>query len=118
VPLDATAGVAYDQLSLPAGHVSDFAATHLATYLERKGSKGNPVGMWDEVLAAIVIDPTLVETTEELYLSVSMEKDDRYGEIVSSSVAADGASRPVEVVTKVRADGVRKLLARLLLAGG
>lgn len=118
VPLDATAGVTYDRLPRPAEQGSDFAATHLATYLERKGSKDNPVGMWDEVLAAIVIDPALVETTEELYLSVSTVKDGRYGEIVSSSVAKDGASRPVEIVTKVRADGVRQLLARLLIAGG
>jgi len=118
VPLDATAGVTYESLARPVKQASDFGAMHLATYLERKGSKGNPVGMWDEVLAAIVIDPTLVETTEELYLSVSTVKNDRYGRIVSSPVAVDGASRPVEVVTKVRADGVRQLLARLLVAGG
>jgi inosine-uridine nucleoside N-ribohydrolase len=118
VPLDATAGMTYDRLTRPAEQASGFAATHLATYLERKGAKGNPVGMWDEVLAAIVIDPTLVETTEELYLSVSTAKDDRYGKIVSSSVAEGGALRTVEVVTKVRTDGVRQLLARLLLAGG
>jgi purine nucleosidase len=118
VPLDTTAGVTYDSLPRASEQASDFVATHLAAYLERKGSKGNPVGMWDEVVAAIVIDPTLVETTEPLYLSVSTAKDEQFGRIVSSPVVVDGASRPVEVVTKVRADGVRELLARLLLAGG
>ena len=118
VPLDTTAAVTYDSLPRPTEQASDFVATHLAAYLERKGLKGTPVGMWDEVVAAIVIDPTLVETTEALYLSVLTAKDHQYGRTVSSPVAVDGASRPVEVVTKVRADGVRELLARLLVAGG
>ena len=118
VPLDATAGVTYEQLPRPDKATHDFAASHLADYLARADTKGSPVRMWDEVLAAVVIDPTLVATGQEVYLSVSTARDDRYGKLLSSPVATDGTSRPVEVVTKVQADRVRQLVVELLLTGG
>jgi len=118
VPLDATQGVTYESLPRPAEDASDFAAREVAARLNRPAPRGRPVGMWDEVLAAIVIDPALVQAREPLYLSVSTAKDDRYGSIVSSSAARNAGSRPVEVVTKVSPEGVGGLLARLLLPGG
>jgi inosine-uridine nucleoside N-ribohydrolase len=90
----------------------------LKDYVERAGAKGNPVRMWDEVLATIIIDPTIVETTREIYLSVSTTKNEQYGKLISSPVATDRSSRPVEVVTKVRTDRACQLVARLLLTGG
>lgn len=117
VPLDATTGVTYDVLPPPRRSEFDFAGNHLAAYLEWKGSKHRPVQMWDEILAAVVIAPTLAETSEEIYLSVSTARDFRYGKLLSSPTAADKTSRPVQVVTKVGTDGVRQLVAGLLLGG-
>lgn len=113
VPLDATTSVLYDSLPQPQRSGAGFAGAHLATYLERVGR--TPVPMWDEVLAAVVIDPTLIETVEDLFLTVSSKKDEHYGEVLASPAPSDGASRPVRVVTKVRVEGVRQLVNQLLL---
>jgi inosine-uridine nucleoside N-ribohydrolase len=118
VPLDATTGITYDCVPHRNIPPRDIAATHLKSYLERAGAKGSPVGMWDEVLAATVIDPAIAVTSREIYLSVSITKDERYGKLISYPAAADGNARPVEVVTNVRSDGVCQLVTRLLLTGG
>lgn len=118
LPLDATEGVTYEPLARALEAASDFATSELSARLNRPSSRGRAVGMWDEVLAAIVIDPALVQASERLYLSVATAKNDRYGGLVSTSVPPTAGARPVEVVMKVDRDGVRKLLARLLVPGG
>jgi inosine-uridine nucleoside N-ribohydrolase len=115
VPLDATETVTYDPLPLPKSSNAGFAGTHLAAYLERISQKRSPLRMWDEVLAAVVIDPTLIETVEETFLTVSTKRDAHYGEILSSATVPDGTQRPIRVVTKVRANGVRQLIMQLLV---
>jgi len=117
VPLDATADVFYDGVPPRDEPPRDFAAKHLRTYLARASAKGTSVRMWDEVVAAIVIDPTIAETERDIYLSVSTTKNERYGQTTSTSVAADTGARPVEVVTKVRSDRVCQLVTQLLLNG-
>ncbi len=105
------------QSRLRSRHLRDFAASHLRSYLELAGAKGKPVRMWDEVLAAIVIDPTIAEAEREIDLSVSTMKDERYGKLISSPAATDRNARPINVVTKVQSDRVRQLVTRLLLSG-
>ena len=117
VPLDATEGITYDPMPPQDSPPPDFAASHLRSYLELAGAKGKPVRMWDEVLAAIVIDPTIAEAEREIDLSVSTMKDERYGKLISSPAATDRNSRPINVVTKVQSDRVRQLVTRLLLSG-
>lgn len=114
VPLDATEQVTYEPFALPEKPIG-FSATHLAAYLEKARSRRVPARMWDEVLAAVVIDPSLIESVEDIFLTVSINKDERYGEMLSASAPADLAARPVRVVTKIRADGVRQLVRDLLL---
>ena len=118
VPLDATVGITYECVPLRNSTPRNFAASHLQAYLDRAGAKGKPVRLWDEVLAAIVIDPAIAVTTRETYLSVSTTKDERYGKLIYSPAAADRNSRPVDVVSKVRSDGVCQLVTQLLLTGG
>lgn len=117
VPLDATTAVVYDASVLTQHSDPAFSGAYLAAYLEKVGHRRNPVPMWDEVLAAIVIDPTLVETVENLVLTVSSNKDEHYGQVLASPAPSDRASRTARVVTKVRAGGVRQLVNRLLLGG-
>ncbi|MGE3228231.1 MAG: nucleoside hydrolase [Hyphomicrobium sp.] len=114
VPLDVTTTVDYGGSEQAQPPSSGFAAEHLAAYLEKLGRRRKPVPMWDEVLAAIVINPDLIEAVEDLPLIISIERDAHYGEILVSRAARDGAPRTVRVVTKVRADGVRRLVYHLL----
>ena len=117
VPLDATADVFYYGVPPQDEPPRDFAAKHLRTYLARAAAKGTSVRMWDEVVAAIVIDPTIAETERDIYLSVSTTKNEQYGQMISTSVAAYAGARPVEVITKVRSDRVCQLVTQLLLNG-
>ena len=66
VPLDATEGITYDGVPLQDALPGDFAAKHLRTYLERAAANGASVRMWDEVVAAIVIDPTIAESKRDI----------------------------------------------------
>ena len=118
VPLDAAETVTYaPRRSLPKRASADFAGSYLAAYLERREAKRSPVPMWDEVVAAVAIDPDLIERAEDIFIDVSTSKDEHYGQILSSPTASGNASRPVRVVTRVRADGVRTLVERLLAGG-
>jgi inosine-uridine nucleoside N-ribohydrolase len=71
--------------------------------------------MWDEVLAAIVIDASIVEQSEHANLRVSTSKTAEYG-MLSRQDAGDASlpSRGVRVVRKVNAVRVRELMTRLL----
>ena len=117
VPLDATTGVAYDASHQKPNFRAGFAGEHLAAYLEKAERRRSPVPMWDEVLAAVVIEPSLVEKVEELSLAVMSNKDEHYGKVLASPVISEGGARPVQVVTKVRAEGVRQLVNDLLRRG-
>jgi inosine-uridine nucleoside N-ribohydrolase len=118
VPLDAVETVTYAARTSQPEKIHDgFASSYLASYLKRRQAKRSPVPMWDEVLAAITIDPTLIASVENIHLGVSTEKDTHYGQILSMRTAPESASRSVRVVMRVHADGVRRLVDALLLGG-
>ena len=69
--------------------------------------------MWDEVLAAIVIDPSVIARTIERPLAVSIRRDQEYGRLLE--LPADTVQGTVTVVTQVDGDQVKRLLSDLLL---
>jgi len=120
IPLDATNGVNHaDEAEIPESPDRP-AMNHLARYLREKGRGGEPVGMWDEVVGAIVIDPSVVVEARRLRLAVSTGEDPEYGRL---RVIAGESHRPetmvpetmVNVITGVDPAGVRRVLSSTLL---
>jgi inosine-uridine nucleoside N-ribohydrolase len=115
VPLDATGGVTYPLLRAEPKDAVNPAQRHLEAYLSARQARSREVPMWDEVLAAIVIDASIVEQSEHANLRVSTSKTAEYG-MLSRQDAGDASlpSRGVRVVRKVNAVRVRELMTRLL----
>ena len=113
VPLDATRGVTYPLLRSGPENVIKSTQRHRESYLSAKHGRSREVPMWDEVLAAVVIDASIVEQSEEVKLKVSASKTAQYG-MLSRQDTGDASTRGVRVVTQVSADRVRELVTRLL----
>jgi len=111
VPLDATAGLTY-----PAGLARriDPAAPLAAAFRRNlearaRARSGAPVALWDEVLAAVFLDPSVVVAEETVALAVSTARDESYGVLLRA-----GAGRPpVRVIRRVDGAKVRALLDAL-----
>ncbi len=115
VPLDATNPVVYDPPSMEGLRGGGAGAKYLSQYLEFRHADIRKVPMWDEVTAAVVIDPSLVSSAEEHFLTVSTNKTSEFGK-VSILPAADSSSQaPIKVITRVDASKIRETLADLLL---
>jgi len=115
VPLDATNPVTYDPPLMGDLQSGGPGARYLARYLEFRRADTRKIPMWDEVNAAVAIDPSLVLNEEEHFLTVATSRDSQYGK-VSILPAAQGASElPVKVVTRVDASRVREMLSRLVI---
>ena len=115
IPLDATDAVIFGDTSPATLKGRGPAAEYLVDYLEYRRLRGGQARMWDEVLAAVVIDPSIVEQSQRRPLVVSTRADATYGRlsVVPGHMAA-GLERPVEIITKVRAAQVRAMVPDLL----
>src|SRR6185312_2635193 len=100
VPLDATNAVTFGDISPAALKGRGPAAEYLGEYVEYRRSRSGKALMWDEVLAAIVIDPSVVEQLQQRPLEVSTQANGSYGKL---SIAQGDAARGklIDIVTKV-----------------
>ena len=113
VPLDATNPVSYTSLGPELSERRDPIGRYLSEYLEFRQARHREVPMWDEVLAAIVIDPSVIARTIERPLAVSIRRDQEYGRLLE--LPADTVQGTVTVVTQVHGDQVKRVLSDLLL---
>jgi purine nucleosidase/pyrimidine-specific ribonucleoside hydrolase len=114
VPLDATRGVTHPLLRSGPENVIRSTQRHRESYLSAKHGRSREVPMWDEVLAAVVIDASIIEQSEEVKLKVSVSKTAEYGMLSRQDAGDASTSRGVRVVTQVSAVRVRELVTRLL----
>jgi len=115
VPLDATNEVTYHPTSMGNLGAGGPGAQYLARYLEFRHAATRKVPMWDEVTAAIAIDPAVVSRASERFLAVSTAKDAHYGRVSILHAAHHASRRPIRVVGRVDASMVRALLSRLVV---
>ena len=113
VTLDATNPVTYGSLGSERSERSDPIGRYLSEYLEFRQARHREVPMWDEVLATIVIDQSVIARTIERPLAVSIRRDQEYGRLLE--LPADTVQGPVTVVTQVNGDLVKLVLSDLLL---
>ncbi len=115
VPLDATNPVTYDPPSMGNLQAGGPGAQYLARYLEFRHANSRKVPMWDEVTAAIAIDPSIVSAEDEHFLTVSTNRDLKYGKVSIIPAATLASQATIRVVTQVDASKVRELLSRLVI---
>lgn len=115
LPLDTTATVGYPSELAQELAGSDAALRNVKQYLERRGFPDRRVETWDEVLAAILIDPTLVARTEDQVLAASVDHAPEYGRILTLSPSNSGTRRPAHVILAVDAPRVRNVIAQSLV---
>ena len=114
VPLDATRTVTYAPFGLDQLQKQDPAARYLSDYLEFRQAGGRrEVAMWDEVLAAIVIDRSIVIRYTEQTLAVSIARDEEFGRLIELPMEAQ--FRPATIVLEVNGQKINKLISDLLL---
>jgi inosine-uridine nucleoside N-ribohydrolase len=113
LPLDAILDLTYGSVLVdpPAGKGP--AAVHLKQYLASRGSMDN-VKLWDEVLAAVVMDDSVIAVQEKMPLTVHAAKDEYYGALERIPSKGSGHNGSIRVVTKVHEAKVRRLLVGAL----
>src|SRR5262249_35781725 len=90
-------------------------AQYLARYLELRHAEIRKVPMWDEVTAAIAIDPSVVSRADERFFTVSTNKGTHHGEVSILSAAHHYSKRPIRIVRRVDASMVRAMLSHLVI---
>ena len=114
VPLDATRAVTYAPFRPEQLLQQDPATQYLSEYLEFRQAGGRrEIAMWDEVLAAIVIDPSTVKRRSDQPIAVSVARDKEYGRLIELPQTAQ--KKPVRIVLEVDGKKVNKLISELLL---
>ena len=111
VPLDATAGVKLTaDLARRAGAGDGVAAR----YFLRHASVGYP--MWDEIAAAVLLDPSLFVSTLELAMDIEVDHGASYGATLSwPAGAGPGLGEPdVTVVRAIDVGRLEELFVRLM----
>jgi inosine-uridine nucleoside N-ribohydrolase len=81
-----------DKISAAAAH--SLIADYVVTYSERDKDKTN---LWDEICAAVLIDPALITDSEDLYVDVVIDHQQDYG-----TVRLDPNNPLIEGQSKVR----------------
>jgi purine nucleosidase len=114
VPLDATDAVTYGGIARAGLKGRGPAAEYLGQYVDYRRSRSRKAPMWDEVLAAVIIDPSVVERSERLRLEVSTQRDPSYGKLSALQRSAAPGQRTIDVITKVDAARVRGMVTRIL----
>lgn len=110
VPLDATSAVQYAKLS--GGEPASVGLRHLRSFLDGRGGESRRLPMWDEVVAAMMLDPSLVTQSYRAEVSVDVGRAEHYGR-TSSERTEDGAVLIVSDVDAKRVEAVlRATLAR------
>lgn len=108
VPLDATAGTRLTrELAARAGAGESPAARYFRTYA------GIGFPMWDEIAAAVLLDPTIATSTWELAMDIEIDHGASYGATLSWPAGA-GPRLGEPDVTVVRAVDVGRLEARFV----
>jgi inosine-uridine nucleoside N-ribohydrolase len=110
VPLDATSKVGYPSDFASSVPTSDPASSAISAYLAARGSPAKQASTWDEVLAAILIEPSLVSRIERSALAVSTMQDRSYGQLLRLDPARSTDRAPVQIVLEADAAGVRRLM--------
>jgi purine nucleosidase len=115
IPLDATAGVEYDERMVSSAAKSTPLARYLEAYIDarRKRSRGRHA-MWDEVLAGTLLDPALVSSERNACVTVETRRGATYGDTRIENVNPNSTCHPVKIVSKINADPMRSLLYDLL----
>jgi purine nucleosidase len=114
-PLDATNAVTYDPVSMGNLHAGGPGAQYLARYLAFRHADTAKVQMWDEVTAAIVVEPSVVSHADERFLTVSTTRDAHYGKLSILPAADHPGMRPIRIVRRVDVSMVREIVSRLLI---
>ena len=115
VPLDATNAVTFGDISRVTLKGRGSAAEYLGEYLDYRRSRSGKARMWDEVLAAVVIDPSIVQQSQRRPLAVSTRADPTYGKLSVAPGDSAALQMPIEIITKVRAAQVRAMVPDLLV---
>ncbi len=111
VPLDATAGVKLTSDLVRRAGAGDGVA---ARYFLRHASVGYP--MWDEIAAAVMLDPSLAKATLELAMDIEIDHGASYGATLSwPAGGGPGLGEPdVTVVRAIDAERLEELVVRLM----
>lgn len=117
VPLDATSKVGYPPDFAGSVRTGDPASRAISDYLAARGYPQKPASTWDEVLAAILIEPSLISRSQNDALGVSTEQDGSYGQLLRLDPPRSAGRTPVQVVLETDAEGVRRLMSDALGGG-
>jgi inosine-uridine nucleoside N-ribohydrolase len=107
-PLDATEGVVYSDL-FRREQSDDARLRHVAEYVRRSNNVRVP--MWDEVVAATLIDPSLIVTSHQSSVSVTTAREADYGKTSDQRAVGN-----VVIITAVDAERVEPVLLNALTA--
>lgn len=108
VPLDATGAVRYAKLAPEAGEGASLG--FLRAFLASRSGDRRRLAMWDEVVAAMLIEPDLVRSSYQADASVVLDRSADYGR---TRADRNGAGS-VRVITAVDAKRVEAVLRRTL----
>jgi inosine-uridine nucleoside N-ribohydrolase len=88
--------------------------TPLTDYYDRFALKGLP--LWDELAAAILLDPTLVTKSTKAYMRVDLEHGMNYGaaHVWPEEMRPHLGERQVEIIDDIDADRFRDLMVASL----
>jgi inosine-uridine nucleoside N-ribohydrolase len=114
VPLDATKRVGYPSDFANSFRKSDPASSAIGAYLAARGSPAKQASTWDEVLAAILIEPSLVSLSERRALGVSTTLGGSYGQLLRLDPTRSTDRAPVQIVLETDAVGVRRLMSEAI----
>jgi inosine-uridine nucleoside N-ribohydrolase len=114
VPLDATQAATYVSMEKELTKGQGPIARYLTAYLGHRGADRRSVPMWDEVLAALVLDPSIEKAALDQVLRVTVEKDAEYGRLTVAGASTAGHAAPAHVVVGLDVDRLRRLLVDIL----
>jgi inosine-uridine nucleoside N-ribohydrolase len=111
IPTDATVGTRYT--AAMNARATAGSSTPAALYLAHFADIGFP--MWDEVSAAVLIDPTIVKRSDRLAMDIEIDHGPNYGATLSwNPKNAPGLGEPI--VTVVRSVDIPRLEAMFVAA--
>lgn len=108
LPLDALQNSYYPEDLLPSLDRSTFASAYLSHYLFNAQKKERPRPMWDEVLAASLIDSKVIVRQERIKLAVDTTHGEGYGSVIV--LGSDAIRRPIDVIMEVDQKAVLQLI--------
>jgi inosine-uridine nucleoside N-ribohydrolase len=119
VPLDATEGKQFDPkmatfFAKYHSPTKNYLNQYFENRLKRRG--GRPIPIWDEVLAGIFLDPSIVFSPRQDPIRVVLKRGSTYGASRSSLRRID-KEKPVKVIYQVDTKALHNLIYRLFREG-